>query len=235
MKLNKRFYMRCETNPYAVYKTDNDVSVELHLLNDNPFYGECIQKQRFSVWSTADGKTYKVFFEQGYYDIMKDLYDEKCCKEWIHFWEEIEAIKKKFILTVLLPVILVFYGAVFVIGLLADKASSGSGTMVILAGGVIGLILLYFLTNKILTKRMKRLNYEVVQKIKKSVGSKKFDQISRDKKKYEEKFYRAMYYGEHEGETKDAEVTENKTSENVQEIENNASENVQETETNKNK
>ena len=73
MRLNEKYFRQCATEPVDVQKMDDGSIVEIHIMNDNPFYEKVINQGQFSVWSVDDSNLYRVFLEEGYYQMMKEL------------------------------------------------------------------------------------------------------------------------------------------------------------------
>ena len=193
IKLNPRFYNNTISSPFCVYEIENEVKVELHYLNDNPLCNqELLQKGRLQAWSTLDGKTYRLLIEKGFYEEVPELYSKKVCEEWAKFFNDLESVKRGFLFKIMLPSMLVYYLALALFAFFMDGQNSGVGTMIVLVGALIGFILLYFLSNTILMKKMKVRQQEAIQAIKKVVGSKNFSKLLDKQDKYIEKYYASL-------------------------------------------
>ena len=70
MKINPKLYSAADSiEPFETQEMSNGAKIELHYMDEEPFYMENINKSRFSAWSSADGKNYKLFVDKGLYEI----------------------------------------------------------------------------------------------------------------------------------------------------------------------
>ena len=117
MKYNDKQFYQSVTEPFETQEMNNGQTIEMHYMNEEPFYMENINKSRFSAWSSADGKNYKLFVDKGLYEITKDLYTKEVNEIWMSFWEKIDSMKKKYVLFVMLPMIAIFLAGFILISI----------------------------------------------------------------------------------------------------------------------
>lgn len=183
MKMNKRLYNVSVTTPFVTQTLNNDVRCELHYMNENPFYAQYALKGNFAVWSTLDGKTYKLYIDRGYYEVMKDLYDVTTNNIWLDFYDDIGSLRKKY-LSYSLPVSILIIVISFYISTYVLKNNN-----IFLFGMLFTVIFGVFLANKFMTNLMNKKKYIYINQIKKKKGSKKFEKIIEAQTKYSEKFF----------------------------------------------
>ena len=83
MKYNEKQFYQSKTEPIETQEMNNGSKIELHFMNDEPFFMENINKSRFLAWASADGKNYKLFVEKGLYDVTNELYSKDVNEIWI--------------------------------------------------------------------------------------------------------------------------------------------------------
>ena len=108
MKYNEKQFIQSTTEAFETQEMSNGAKIELHYMNDEPFYMDNINKSRFSAWSSVDGKNYKLFVDQGLYEITKDLYSKEVNEIWMDFWQKIDTMRKRYIFFIMLPMLAVF-------------------------------------------------------------------------------------------------------------------------------
>lgn len=185
MKLNKKYYSLCETEPIETQELENGIVVEIHMLNDNPFFKEVINQNQFSLWSIDGNNTYKLFLEKGYYDIMKGLYSKKINAYWVKYWNDCDQTNRNFFFKLCLPIFVVYYSALFLIsGILMGNSNSSEGLLWSGVFAILGFFLIFAIMKRILKKKLRQMNKDVLAKIKKVYGAKEFENTIRKQRKY---------------------------------------------------
>lgn len=206
MKLNTRLVQQYTTEPFEVQQLDDNVSVELHYMNDNPFYGEYAFKARFAIWATLDGIKYYLFIDKGYYEVMKELYDKETNTLWLQFWLKIDKMRNTYSKAIFFPALVVYFILLFV---LAEFVFGNTGVIII--GALLAIVLSMF-GNALLTSKMQKENVKAVNNIKALKGAKKFEKLLKEQDKYAAKFFE---YEDELEETNEEVVNTEKTDEEV--------------------
>lgn len=188
MKLNEKYFRACVTEPVEVQNMEDGSVVEIHILNDNPFFEKVVYQNQFSVWSIDNGNVYRVFLEKGYYKIMKDLYSQRIDSYWVNYWKECDKARRDFFFKLIMPIIVVFYGVVFAIGFILQQMNQES-TIIMIIISLIGMLLIFSFSKRILGRKLKQLNVKVLNHIKKVVGAKKFESMIIEQRKYVKNFF----------------------------------------------
>ena len=78
MKINPKIYNSVTTEPFDVQELSNGTVIELHSLNQNEaLFNEYAPKAKFAIWSSVDGKRYKLILEDTYYPRLRELYGRR--------------------------------------------------------------------------------------------------------------------------------------------------------------
>ncbi len=183
MKYNEKLFYQSVTEPFEVQEMDNGAKISMHYMNEEPFFMDNINKSRFSVWSSGDGVNYKIFIEKGDYEITKDLFTKEVNAIWMNFLTSIDKMRKKYIFCIMLPMLLVFLGALITLSILLPN----QGWILFVALAVI--IVLSLIPSSLLSRKMQAENIKAAAKVRDYVGVEKFKQIVEDQDAYMEKFY----------------------------------------------
>ncbi len=216
MRMNpKLFEIANESTPLEVQEFD---SRKVEIFDLNEFEGpkeEFIGKGKFAVWSSVDGKNYRLFIEKGYYDALKELYTAPINKIWFDFWDTCESVTKKTSRRVIFPITAVALISCFLVMLIPDKNIQ---MYVILAIVVVAFGVMMFF-NRLTKKKIYDANVRGVEDIKKHLGSKKFEYLTEEvRKNYTDAYYDALYPLEEDEEepTEEVKDTEEVSSPEVQ-------------------
>lgn len=177
MKINHKIYNSISTQPFDVQKLENDVTIELHSLNENEMlFNQYAPKAKFNIWSTVDGKNYRLLLEDTYYPRMKDFYGRRVNQCMIDFWANVEKERSKIMKFIFMPVsILVFIAFVL---LLIFAGTMDQGLQMLAIGAVlVAFIVVNVVVNKKIDKAVNKYNSEAVDRIKKIIGHKRFDEL----------------------------------------------------------
>ena len=78
MKINPRIYDYAVEENKLESQELGEHNLEMYKLNDYPdLLEEFTNKGKFAVWSSVDGKNYRLFIEEGYLEKLKPLYSKK--------------------------------------------------------------------------------------------------------------------------------------------------------------
>ena len=194
MKLNEKYYRQCVTEPIEVQTVNDGTIVEIHIMNDNPFYESVINNNQFAIWSSDNKGDYKVILEKGYYKAVKELYSAKVNGMWVNFLDECDKARRSFYFKVITPMIIIYYAVVFLITFFVNNSNKNNennpATMIAIVLSVLGMFFMMFFSKRILEAKMKKLNREVVQRIKKIIGSKNFEKLITTQRKYTKDFFK---------------------------------------------
>ena len=208
MRINpKMFYVPGENHPFEVQEFDGR-KIELFYMNDyDEILREQINKGKFTVWSSVDGKNYRLFLEKGLYETVGVLYTPEINKIWVDFWDKAEAVSKKSTNCFLLPIGAVCVLVTMLAGVFKDKLGNIGDYVGFITLGV-GLIAMLAVNRRTKSKILLA-NRESRDLIVKIVGEDKFDELLDSQKSYIDAYYDALYNDE-EQEENDNQVTEKK-------------------------
>ncbi len=189
MRINpKLFALASEEQPIDVQEFD-ERKVEIFNMNHFPnVKEEFINKGKFAVWSSEDGRNYRVFIEEGYYNELKELYTQPINKIWVDFWDTCESVSKKTSYRVILPVTVVAVAACFGFSFLPQ------GSLYAMIAVVVVAFVVMMFCNRLTKKKIYDANVASVELIKKSLGgTKNFDELIDKQKEYMDRYYEALY------------------------------------------
>lgn len=210
MRINpKLFALANEAQPIDVQEFD-ERKVEIFIMDQYPnVKEEFINKGKFAVWSSEDGRNYRVFIEEGYYNELKELYTQPINKIWVDFWDTCEAVSKKTSYRVILPVTVVAVAACFGFSFLPE------GSLYAMIAVVVVAFVVMMFCNRLTKKKIYDANVASVELIKKSLGgTKHFDELIDKQKEYMDRYYEALYPEEEETE-QEAELLEQPVAEEM--------------------
>lgn len=186
MKINPRIYDYAVEENKLESQELGEHNLEMYKLNDYPdLLEEFTNKGKFAVWSSVDGKNYRLFIEEGYLEKLKPLYSKKINGIWLDFWDKCEKIGNKFRIIVL-PITLVIIVGIFLISMLVP--SKMVSTILIISISALFLIgLLIF--RKISNNKFAEANKESVDLIKQYLGAKKFESLLEAQRSYLDEYF----------------------------------------------
>ena len=215
MRINHKIYNSITTEPFDVQNLENDVVIELHSLNENEMlFNQYAPKAKFSIWSTKDGKTYRLLLEDTYYPRMKDFYGRRVNQCMIDFWTNVEKERSKIMKFIFLPVsILVFIA--FILLLIFSGSMSDGGQMLAIGAVLIAFIVVNVIVNKKIDKAVNKHNNEAINRIKHIIGHKRFDELMEVQQAHYDEFFGIDHEEEVEEVQEESveEVTENPSNE----------------------
>ncbi|MBP5445991.1 MAG: hypothetical protein J6Y28_07460 [Acholeplasmatales bacterium] len=183
MKYNEKQFYQSTTEPFETQEMSNGAKIELHYMNEEPFFNECINKARFSSWASGDGKNYKLFIEKGLYDETSELYSKEVNEVWIDFWKRIDLMRKRYIFFIMLPMLAIFLTAFILMSILIPNQIWGYivALVVVLVSSLVA--------SSMLSKKMQIENINAAARVRDHIGVEKFKVIVDTQEKYIEKFY----------------------------------------------
>ena len=227
MKRNQKLYVVADNVTPVEVQEFNDRKVEIFLMDDFEGIKEefVLKRNEFAVWSSVDGKNYRLFIENGYYDAVKDLYGEPVNKIWIEFWDKTDVISGKFQKMFIYPLMIVAIAIAIIT--LALQSQLPTFFPYIVIGVLVALFLSLIFVNMYVKKQIVKESNKSREEIIKHFGGNRFDQLIEIQKSYMDDFYDKYYAEKAEFKAKE-ENAENNTEE-VKEIENpNSSEEAKE-------
>ena len=194
MKINKQLYDQITSTPFEVQQISENCQVELHSMNDSEtLYNTYASQAKFAVWSSKDGHNYRLLLEDGYYQRMREIYTKRVNKIWLNFWDVVEKGRRKVMLTIFLPTVLIaFAAAILLIVFSKQIAALPSGNIwqwVIIGVVMVGFIAVNVLTNRKIDKIINTANDKAVEDIKMVVGHDRFDFLMKDQQTYYDEFF----------------------------------------------
>lgn len=208
MKLNERLYEELGSLPYKepapgedyvpVASTPVEVqqvgehSVEVYYMNEYKDVLEEFTKQgKFAVWSSKDGKNYRLAVEKEYYEKLNELYTIPVNKEWLGFWDRCEKMQKNFSRKIVLPVTIV---VIIIFIIIANIPNIENGVQLGLTIGIplVYLVCMMFVRRRIINNIGKE-QQQALANIKQYFGEAKFDKLLKDQRTYIDEYYDEHY------------------------------------------
>jgi hypothetical protein len=188
MKINQKIFNSVTSEPFDVQELKDGVVIELHSLNQNEvLFNEYAPKAKFAIWTSVDGKNYRILLEDTYYPRMRELYGKRVNQCMIDFWNNVEVERGKIMKFIFLPIsILVF--VIFIL-LMIFGEQLGQAQMVIMTITLIGFIVANVFVNKKVEKVLNKHNSEAVEKIKNIIGHKRFDELMDEQQAHYDDFF----------------------------------------------
>ena len=191
--MNQKLYQIAEgQTPYEVQNL-NGHNVEVYLMDDFEGVKEeyVVKSGKFAVWTSLDGVNYRLFLENGYYDVVKDLYTPEVNQIWMDFWDKADNVSKRFSKMFVYPMMTVAVVLCIVSIFLGEKMGN-AGTWVILGVLIamfIGMIFVNTKTKKTIVAENAKSRDLVVELL----GAEKFDALLDEQKKYMDSFFENLY------------------------------------------
>ncbi len=212
MKLNERLYEELGNLPYVEPAPGEDYvpvpstpietqnvnghSVEIYYMNDYKDVLEEFTKQgKFAVWSSKDGKNYRLAVEKDYYEKLNELYTADVNKEWLGFWDNCEIMQKNFSRKIVIPITIVVICLFLFIAnwnkMFKNAQMSDTANMICTFGiPVIYLIGMLFVRKTIINNITKE-QQNALQKIKDFFGEVKYEKLLKEQRTYIDDYFDA--------------------------------------------
>ena len=189
MRLNPKAYKLADGyTPIETQEFDGRI-VEIYNMDDfDMLYNQNVPKGKFVLWTSENGKDYRLFIEKGFHNEVKELYTAQINKIWLDFWDQCDDVSKKFNFRILLPLCLVCIVLYIIISLINAIASFAIYLKIgILAIFIIGMIVL----NRLTKNKIADLNKSSVALIKESLTEEGFENVLERQRTYIDDFFEA--------------------------------------------
>ena len=189
MRINPRIYNSVVTTPFDTQELEDGVKIELHSLNENEaLFNEYAPKAKFAIWSTLDGKDYKLLLEDSYYARLRELYGKRVNQCMVTFWDKVEHDRKKIMKIFYIPVAIVL-AVVFFVLLALPELLGETNQLLVMGGTLFGFIIVNMVINRKIDGIVNKHNSESVEKIKNIVGHKHFDELMDETRAHYDDFF----------------------------------------------
>lgn len=215
MRINPKIYRAIDSaEPFETQEFDGR-KIELYFMNGfDGIQEEFIGKGQFAVWTSDDGFNYRMLIEEGYYNVVGELYSQDINKIWVEFWDKTDAISKKFTRFFMIPMMIIVVAVVIICNFLGNIGSYIS--IGVLIASFIAMLLINTRTKKAIMQENVNSRKMIVEKI----GQEHFDKLLEAQKEYMDEYYDKLYPSEEDEENSDD--SENSIEENTiaEELEN---------------
>ena len=188
MKINQKIFNSVTSEPFDIQELKDGVVIELHSLNQNEaLFNEYAPKAKFAIWTSIDGKRYRLLIEDTYYPRMREFYGKRVNQCMVDFWDAVEKDRSKVMKFIFLPISI----AVFVIFILLMFLSEllGDAQTVIMFVTLIGFVVANVFVNKKIEKAVNTHNSTAVEKIKNIIGHKRFEELMDEQQAHYDEFF----------------------------------------------
>ncbi|MCU0104051.1 hypothetical protein N7603_00045 [Acholeplasma vituli] len=172
-------------NPKETYQLEGK-TVEIHSMNDTKFLSRFAGKGQFAVW-TSDSKSYKLLIEDGYYQVMKDLYSKRVNQVWITFYEKADKVRFGLMYKMVFPMIAVSMVLAILFSTLEALRDYQNFALI----GILGVVLVTnMLQTTIMRKKVEEARTTAVKDIQMIIGENKFNDLLEKQGKYYEDYFK---------------------------------------------
>ena len=215
MRINPKIYRAIDSaEPFETQEFDGR-KIELYFMNGfDGIQEEFIGKGQFAVWTSDDGFNYRMLIEEGYYNVVGELYSQDINKIWVEFWDKTDAISKKFTRFFMIPMMIIVVAVVIICNFFGNIGSYIS--IGVLIASFIAMLFINTRTKKAIMQENVNSRKMIVEKI----GQEHFDKLLEAQKEYMDEYYDKLYPSEEDEENSDD--SENSIEENTiaEELEN---------------
>lgn len=210
MKLNERLYEELGNLPYQEPAPGEDYvpvpstpietqnvnghSVEIYYMNEyKDVLEEFTGQGKFAVWSSKDGKNYRLAVEKDYYEKLNELYTVDVNKEWLGFWDNCETMQKNFSRKIVIPITIVVICLFLFIAnwnrIFSNAQMSDTANMICMFGiPVVYLIGMLFVRKNIINNITKE-QQKALEKIKEYFGEAKYEKLLKEQRTYIDDYF----------------------------------------------
>lgn len=218
MKINKKLFDSLTREPNEVQIIDGK-KLEIFFMTEEE-KAQFDAEGRYSMW-TSDGKDFRFLVNEDFYNhgVIKEFYTQPVNTEWIRYVDTISKYQRKFLFTLMLPLMLV-YIIVAVISILYFKDYS----LYILIGMMVVVFIVNAIQTKVVRTKMEQENDKTQRAIQEHITPEVYDQVAKDQIEFRElrnKARDAEFSGEQPVEEKPAEIeteSENQEEEKIRMI-----------------
>ena len=172
-------------NPKETHQLEGK-TVEIHSMNDTKFLSRFAGKGQFAVW-TSDSKSYKLLIEDGYYQVMKDLYSKRVNQVWITFYEKADKVRFGLMYKMVFPMIAVSMVLAILFSTLEALRDYQNFALI----GILGVVLVTnMLQTTIMRKKVEEARTTAVKDIQMIIGENKFNDLLDKQGKYYEDYFK---------------------------------------------
>ena len=209
MRINPKIYRAIDSaEPFETQEFDGR-KIELYFMNGfDGIQEEFIGKGQFAVWTSDDGFNYRMLIEEGYYNVVGELYSQDINKIWVEFWDKTDAISKKFTRFFMIPMMIIVVAVVIICNFLGNIGSYIS--IGVLIASFIAMLFINTRTKKAIMQENVNSRKMIVEKI----GQEHFDKLLEAQKEYMDEYYDKLYPSEEEDE-ENSDDSENSIEENA--------------------
>ncbi|HHT82073.1 MAG TPA: hypothetical protein GX003_01350 [Acholeplasmataceae bacterium] len=203
MKINKKLFDSLTREPNEVQIIDGK-KLEIFFMTEDE-KAQFDAEGRYSMW-TSDGKDFRFLVNEDFYNhgVIKEFYTQPVNTEWIRYVDTISKYQRKFLFTLMLPLMLV-YIIVAVISILYFKDYS----LYILIGMMVVVFIVNAIQTKVVRTKMEQENDKTQRAIQEHITPEVYDQVAKDQIEFRElrnKARDAEFSGEQPVEEKPAEI-----------------------------
>lgn len=203
MKINKKLFDSLTREPNEVQIIDGK-KLEIFFMTEEE-KAQFDAEGRYSMW-TSDGKDFRFLVNEDFYNhgVIKEFYTQPVNTEWIRYVDTISKYQRKFLFTLMLPLMLV-YIIVAVISILYFKDYS----LYILIGMMVVVFIVNAIQTKVVRTKMEQENDKTQRAIQEHITPEVYDQVAKDQIEFRElrnKARDAEFSGEQPVEEKPAEI-----------------------------
>lgn len=223
MKINQKLYAIAEGKEPVVKQEFNDRFIEIYFMDQ--FEGlveEYVHsKGQFAVWTSEDAVNYRLFIERGYYNEVKELYDEPINKIWVEFWDATDNLSKKFTRFFIYPMMLIAVILCVLSFVLPKVCSWDANTSNIFSyciiGGLVALFIVMMVFNSFTKKKIAQENAKSRKLVMDVFGEENFNALIDKQKNYMDDYFKNLYPEDAEEFNSEEAPEEAKAEENVEE------------------
>ncbi|MCR5231706.1 MAG: hypothetical protein K6B64_03575 [Acholeplasmatales bacterium] len=199
MKINQKLYVIADgKEPVDTQKFDDR---EIQIFFMDQFEGlvqEYVHaKGQFAVWSSLDAVNYRLFIERGYYEEVKELYQQPVNQIWVEFWDTTDAITKKFTRFFIYPMMALAI-VLCIISFVLPRACGwsnevGSIFSYVVIGVLVALFVVMIVTNSMTKKKITKENIKSREKVIAIFGEETFNATIDKQKNYMDDYFKKLY------------------------------------------
>lgn len=203
MKINKKLFDSLTREPNEVQIIDGK-KLEIFFMTEEE-KAQFDAEGRYSMW-TSDGKDFRFLVNEDFYNhgVIKEFYTQPVNTEWIRYVDTISKYQRKFLFTLMLPLMLV-YIIVAVISIIYFQEYS----LYVLIGMMVVVFIVNAIQTKVVRAKMEQENDNTQRAIQEHITPEVYDQVAKDQIEFRElrnKARDAEFSGEQPVEEKPAEI-----------------------------